>query len=123
MTLATADLRPGELFVARMISEINEVPYKVSKGVISTPIGTLPAPGVATGRAVSDLDDAVGQGVMDLAEHRDAAAHALAPRFPAPMSGAALSSSGQRERTRRRPRPGATSATASRGPEPAPASA
>lgn len=40
---------PGELFVARMFSEINEVPYKVSKGVISTPIGTLPAPGVAQG--------------------------------------------------------------------------
>lgn len=32
-----------------MFSEINEVPYKVAKGVISTPIGTLPAPGVAQG--------------------------------------------------------------------------
>lgn len=41
--------QPGELFVARLFSEINEVPYRVSKGAIETPIGTLAAPGVADG--------------------------------------------------------------------------
>ncbi len=40
---------PGELFIARMFSEINEVPYKVSKGAIATPIGNVPAPGLAEG--------------------------------------------------------------------------
>ncbi len=40
---------PGELFIARMFSEINEVPYKVSKGAISTPIGRVPAPGLGEG--------------------------------------------------------------------------
>jgi len=40
-----ADLyhRPNDLFVARLFSEINEIPYRVSGGEIDTPIGRFPA--------------------------------------------------------------------------------
>jgi len=41
--------RPEELFVARLFSEINEIPYRVHGGAIETPIGRLPAPGLAEG--------------------------------------------------------------------------
>lgn len=41
--------RPGELFIARMFSEVNEVPYKVTEGGIATPIGRIPAPGIGEG--------------------------------------------------------------------------
>jgi iron(III) transport system ATP-binding protein len=40
---------PGELFVARMFTEINEVPCKVSKGAIATPMGAIAAPGIGEG--------------------------------------------------------------------------
>lgn len=45
--------RPAELFVARLFSEINEVPAKVSGGRIATPIGVLAAPGLAEGAAAT----------------------------------------------------------------------
>jgi iron(III) transport system ATP-binding protein len=41
--------RPAALFVARLFSEINEIAYKVREGVIETPIGRLPATGIADG--------------------------------------------------------------------------
>lgn len=46
-----ADLyhRPNDLFVARLFSEINEIPYRVSSGAIDTPIGRFPAPGAPEG--------------------------------------------------------------------------
>ena len=45
--------RPADLFVARLFSEINEIGYRVGASGIDTPIGVLPAPGLAPGsRAV-----------------------------------------------------------------------
>ena len=45
--------QPADLFVARLFSEINEIRYRVAGGGIDTPIGKLPAPGLADGsRAV-----------------------------------------------------------------------
>ena len=41
--------QPAELFVARLFSAINEIPYVVRGGVIETPIGRLPAPGIDEG--------------------------------------------------------------------------
>ncbi len=41
--------QPAELFVARLFSAINEIPYTVRGGVIETPVGRLPAPGVDEG--------------------------------------------------------------------------
>jgi iron(III) transport system ATP-binding protein len=41
--------RPAELFIARLFSEINEVAYRVSGGMIDTPIGPFPAPGLEEG--------------------------------------------------------------------------
>ncbi len=38
---------PAELFVARLFSEINEVPARVRSGRIETPFGTIPAPGLS----------------------------------------------------------------------------
>ena len=38
---------PADLFVARLFSHINEVPARVSGGSISTPLGRVPAPGLA----------------------------------------------------------------------------
>ncbi|MCH9808906.1 MAG: ABC transporter ATP-binding protein [Alphaproteobacteria bacterium] len=35
---------PADLFVARLFSEINEVKYEVSGGLIDTPVGQLPPP-------------------------------------------------------------------------------
>jgi iron(III) transport system ATP-binding protein len=41
--------QPAELFVARLFSEINEIPFAVRVGAIDTPIGMLPVPGMADG--------------------------------------------------------------------------
>ena len=41
--------RPVDLFVARLFSEINEVPVRVSGGEVATPFGRLPASGLADG--------------------------------------------------------------------------
>jgi len=41
--------RPAALFVARLFSEINEMEMQVAGGRIATPIGALPAPGLADG--------------------------------------------------------------------------
>jgi iron(III) transport system ATP-binding protein len=41
--------RPAELFVARLFSEINEIAYRARGGVIDTPLGRVPAPGIAEG--------------------------------------------------------------------------
>jgi iron(III) transport system ATP-binding protein len=44
---------PADLFVARLFSEINEVPWPVEGSALRTPIGTFAAPGFADGdRAV-----------------------------------------------------------------------
>lgn len=40
---------PADLFVARMFSEINEIPAVVTKNGIETPFGNFPAPGLAVG--------------------------------------------------------------------------
>jgi iron(III) transport system ATP-binding protein len=40
---------PAGLFVARMFSEINEVPFKVADGTIDTPLGRIEAPGIGDG--------------------------------------------------------------------------
>ena len=41
---------PIDLFVARLFSEINEIPWEVSDGALVTPLGTFPAPTLATGQ-------------------------------------------------------------------------
>ena len=40
---------PADLFVARLFSDINEVPATVRNGAIGTALGTVPAPGLADG--------------------------------------------------------------------------
>jgi iron(III) transport system ATP-binding protein len=40
---------PNELFVARLFSEVNEVPCRVENGAVRTPVGTFSAPGIANG--------------------------------------------------------------------------
>ena len=40
---------PAELFVARLFSEINEIEGRVAGGCVSSPIGSLPAPGLDEG--------------------------------------------------------------------------
>ena len=40
---------PAGLFVARLFSEINEVTYRCAGGAIDTPVGRIPAPGIADG--------------------------------------------------------------------------
>jgi len=45
--------QPADLFVARLFSEINEITYRVEDGRIATPIGALPAPGLAEGSDVT----------------------------------------------------------------------
>jgi iron(III) transport system ATP-binding protein len=40
---------PADLFVARLFSEINEVPARVTGGALRTPIGTFAAPELAEG--------------------------------------------------------------------------
>lgn len=42
---------PAELFVARLFSEINEVPCRVTGGALRTPLGTFPVPGLSEGEA------------------------------------------------------------------------
>lgn len=42
---------PAELFVARLFSEINEVPCRVEAGAVATPFGRVPANGLADGTA------------------------------------------------------------------------
>ncbi len=44
---------PADLFVARLFSEINEVPWRVEGGALRTPVGTFAVPDLAEG------DDAV----------------------------------------------------------------
>ncbi len=41
--------QPADLFVARLFSEINEIGYRVGNDGIETPIGVLPAQGLAIG--------------------------------------------------------------------------
>ena len=40
---------PADLFVARLFSEINEFPARVRRGVVETPAGVFPAPGMEDG--------------------------------------------------------------------------
>lgn len=40
---------PAELFVARLFSEINEVPCRVEEGALRTPLGTFPVPALTEG--------------------------------------------------------------------------
>jgi len=44
---------PAELFVARLFSEINEVPQVVRGGEIASPLGRIPAKGVTDGAAAT----------------------------------------------------------------------
>jgi iron(III) transport system ATP-binding protein len=44
--------QPADLFVARLFSEINEIPWQAAAGALVTPLGTFPANGVADGKAV-----------------------------------------------------------------------
>jgi iron(III) transport system ATP-binding protein len=41
--------QPVDLFVARLFSEINEIPWPVASGVLTTPLGTFPAPAISDG--------------------------------------------------------------------------
>ena len=41
--------RPADLFIARLFSEINEMPVRVCRGAVATPIGQIAAPGIADG--------------------------------------------------------------------------
>ncbi|MBN9260718.1 MAG: ABC transporter ATP-binding protein, partial [Hyphomicrobium sp.] len=41
--------QPVDLFVARLFSEINEIPWSVAGGVLVTPLGTFPAPSMPDG--------------------------------------------------------------------------
>jgi iron(III) transport system ATP-binding protein len=41
---------PVDLFVARLFSEINEIPWTVADGALVTPLGTFPAPTLVTGQ-------------------------------------------------------------------------
>ncbi len=40
---------PAELFVARLFSEVNEVPCRVESGALRTPVGTFPVRGMGEG--------------------------------------------------------------------------
>ena len=40
---------PADLFVARLFSEINEVPWRVEGGALRTPVGTFAVPDIAEG--------------------------------------------------------------------------
>ncbi len=40
---------PADLFVARLFSNINEVPASVARGAIATALGSVPAPGLSDG--------------------------------------------------------------------------
>jgi iron(III) transport system ATP-binding protein len=40
---------PAELFVARLFSEINEIPFRVTGGALRTPVGVFPASDLAEG--------------------------------------------------------------------------
>jgi iron(III) transport system ATP-binding protein len=40
---------PADLFVARLFSEINEIPYRVEEGALRTPIGAFAVPGLNEG--------------------------------------------------------------------------
>jgi iron(III) transport system ATP-binding protein len=42
---------PADLFVARLFSEINEIPFKVEGGALRTPIGVFAVPGLDEGDA------------------------------------------------------------------------
>ncbi|MEM8975373.1 MAG: ABC transporter ATP-binding protein [Pseudomonadota bacterium] len=44
--------KPADLFVARLFSEINEVPATVSNGIVETPFGQFDASGHADGQSV-----------------------------------------------------------------------
>ena len=44
--------QPVDLFVARLFSEINEIPWQAAGGAIETPLGTFAANGVPDGKAV-----------------------------------------------------------------------
>jgi len=41
--------QPADLFVARLFSEINEIPWQATGGVLVTPLGTFPAPSLPGG--------------------------------------------------------------------------
>ena len=71
-------LHPGELFIARMFSEINEVPVTVTKGAIATPFGAVPAPGIGDGeRAVLCIRE---RGIVLADPRSEAAGEGLAGR-------------------------------------------
>ncbi len=50
-TLAELYRDPVDLFVARLFSEINEIPWVVEGGALRTPVGTFQVPGIHEGEA------------------------------------------------------------------------
>lgn len=50
-TLAQLYRDPVDLFVARLFSEINEIPWVVEGGALRTPVGTFQVPGIHEGEA------------------------------------------------------------------------
>ncbi|MFM2423614.1 MAG: Spermidine/putrescine import ATP-binding protein PotA [Pseudomonadota bacterium] len=56
--------KPAALFVARLFSEINEIPGKVVDGSVKTPFGFVPAPGFANG---TDVIVAIRTGAISVA--------------------------------------------------------
>jgi iron(III) transport system ATP-binding protein len=40
---------PAELYVARLFSEINEIPFRVTDGALRTPVGVFPVPNLGEG--------------------------------------------------------------------------
>ena len=60
--------RPADLFVARLFSEINEITYRADDGCVATPLGVLPAPGVAAG---SDATVCIRERGLTLAQNGD----------------------------------------------------
>ena len=50
-SLAQLHRDPVDLFVARLFSEINEIPWVVTGGALRTPVGTFSIPGLGEGEA------------------------------------------------------------------------
>ncbi|MDX2309095.1 MAG: ABC transporter ATP-binding protein [Hyphomicrobium sp.] len=70
---------PADLFVARLFSEINDIAYTVRSGEIDTPIGRLPATGLAEGTAA--ILCIRERGIRIIEKGRGLAARVLHTRF------------------------------------------
>jgi iron(III) transport system ATP-binding protein len=68
--------QPAALFVARLFSEINELPGRVNKGAVATPFGAVPAPGFDDGAVVTYC---IRERGISLAAANKTAAHGTSP--------------------------------------------